>query len=342
MPYVPIAHPKRFTPDWTFGIRDGELQKVVDGLRQHDKVDAVLLLSHNGMDVDLKLASRVTGIDVILGGHTHDAVPQPSVVTNASGKTLVTNAGSNGKFLGVLDLDLDKGRVKDVRYRLVPVFADLLPADRTMQAAIDRLRAPYAERFTEKLATADTLLYRRGNFTGPMDQVICDALRETSGTQIALSPGFRFGTTVLAGAPIVMEDLLAETAITYPQTYVTDMTGNQIRDVLEDIADNLFNPDPYYQQGGDMVRVGGMDYACTPAERIGSRISAMTLNDGTPVEAGKSYRVAGWASVNPQSGKPVMDVVADYLRAKKVVNLGRANRVTLKDVVNNPGYAEGG
>ncbi len=342
MPYVPIAHPKRFTPDWTFGIRDADLQKVVDGLRQRDKVDAVLLLSHNGMDVDLKLASRVTGIDVILGGHTHDAVPRPSVVTNASGKTLVTNAGSSGKFLGVLDLDLDKGRVKDVRYRLVPVFADLLPVDRPMQAAIDRLRAPYADKFAEKLATADDLLYRRGNFTGPMDQVICDALRETTGAQIALSPGFRFGATVLAGEPIVMEDLLSETAITYPQTYVADMTGSQIKDVLEDIADNLFNPDPYYQQGGDMVRIGGMDYTCTPAERIGQRISDMTLNDGTLVEAGKSYKVAGWASVNPQNGKPVTDVVADYLRAKKVVTLGRANRVTLKGVANNPGFAARG
>ena len=342
MPYVPIAHPKRFTPDWTFGIRDAELQKVVDGLRQRDKVDAVLLLSHNGMDVDLKLASRVTGIDVILGGHTHDAVPQPSVITNASGKTLVTNAGSNGKFLGVLDLDLDKGRVKDVHYRLIPIFADLLPPDRTIQAAIDRLRAPYADRFGEKLATADTLLYRRGNFTGPMDQVICDALRETTGAQIALSPGFRFGATVLAGSPIIMEDLLTETAITYPQTYVTDMTGGQIKDILEDIADNLFNPDPYYQQGGDMVRIGGMNYACTPAERIGHRISDMTLDDGTLVDAGKSYRVAGWASVNPQTGKPVADVVAGYLRAKKVVTLAHANRVTLKGVANNPGYAAGG
>jgi S-sulfosulfanyl-L-cysteine sulfohydrolase len=342
MPYVPIAHPKRFTPDWTFGIRDADLQKVVDGLRQRDKVDAVLLLSHNGMDVDLKLASRVTGVDVILGGHTHDAVPRPTVVTNASGKTLVTNAGSNGKFLGVLDLDLDKGRVKDVRYRLVPVFADILPADRSMQATIDRLRAPYADKFAEKLATADALLYRRGNFTGPMDQLICDAMRETTGAQIALSPGFRFGATVLAGEPIVMEDLLTETAITYPQTYVTDMSGSQIKDVLEDIADNLFNPDPYYQQGGDMVRIGGMDYTCTPAERIGKRISDMTLNDGTPVEAGKNYKVAGWASVNPQNGKPVTDVVADYLRAKKVVTLGRANRVTLKGVASNPGYAAGG
>ncbi len=341
MPYVPIAHPKRFTPDWTFGIRDAELQKMVDGLRQRDKVDAVLLLSHNGMDVDLQLASRVTGIDVILGGHTHDAVPRPSVVASASGKTLVTNAGSSGKYLAVLDLDLDKGRVKDVRYRLLPVFADLLPADRAMQAAIDRLRAPYAQKFAEKLATADTLLYRRGNFTGPMDQVICDALRETAGAQIALSPGFRFGTTVLAGTPIVMEDLLTETAITYPQTYVTDMTGSQIKDILEDIADNLFNPDPYYQQGGDMVRIGGMDYACTPAERIGHRISDMTLDDGTLVEAGKNYKVAGWASVNLQSGKPVMDIVADYLRAKKVVTLAHANRVMLKGVTNNPGYAAG-
>lgn len=342
MPYVPIAHPKRFTPDWTFGIRDAELQKVVDGLRQRDKVDAVLLLSHNGMDVDLKLASRVTGIDVILGGHTHDAVPRPTAVTNASGKTLVTNAGSNGKFLGVLDLDLGKGRVKGVRYRLIPVFADLLPPNRTIQAAIDRLRAPYTQKFSEKLATADTLLYRRGNFTGPMDQIICDALRETSGAQIALSPGFRFGTTVLAGAPIAMEDLLTETAITYPQSYVTDMTGGQIKDILEDVADNLFNPDPYYQQGGDMVRVGGMDYTCAPAERIGRRISDMTLNDGTAMEAGKRYRVAGWASVNPQTGKPVMDVVADYLRAKKVVKLTRPNRVALKGVAGNPGYAEEG
>ena len=175
-----------------------------------------------------------------------------------------------------------------------------------------------------------------------MDQIICDALRETSGAQIALSPGFRFGTTVLAGAPIVMEDLLTETAITYPQTYVTDMMGGQIKDILEDIADNLFNPDPYYQQGGDMVRVGGMDYTCAPAERIGRRISDMTLNDGTAVEAGKRYRVAGWASVNPQTGKPVMDVVADYLRAKKVVKLTRPNRVALRGVAGNPGYAEEG
>jgi S-sulfosulfanyl-L-cysteine sulfohydrolase len=342
MPYVPIAHPKRFTPDWTFGIRDAELQKVVDGLRQQDKVDAVVLLSHNGMDVDLKLASRVTGIDIILGGHTHDAVPQPTVVANASGKTLVTNAGSSGKFLAVLDLDIGNGSVKDVRYRLLPIYASLIKPDRGMQALIDRLRAPYAAKFGEKLATADELLYRRGNFIGPMDQMICDALRHELDAQIALSPGFRWGATLLAGQPIIMEDVLAETAITYPEVYVTDMTGSQIKAVMEDIVDNLFNPDPYYQQGGDMVRIGGMDYACAPNENSGKRISDMTLDDGTALDANKSYRVAGWASVNPQTGKPVSDVVAGYLRKEKSVKIKHPNRVVLKGVAGNPGLDQGG
>ena len=340
MPYVPIAHPKRFTPDWTFGIHEAELQKVVEGLRQHDKVDAVLLLSHNGMDVDLKLASRVSGIDVILGGHTHDAVPQPTVVANSHGKTLVTNAGSSGKFLAVLDLDLGKGAVKDVRYHLVPVFANLIKPDAGMQALISRLRAPYAAKFAETLATADELLYRRGNFTGPMDQVICDALRRELDTQIAFSPGFRFGATVLAGQPISMEDLLTETAITYPEVYVQEMTGSQIKAVMEDIVDNLFNPDPYYQQGGDMVRVGGMNYACAPGAATGSRISDMTLDDGATLQADKTYRVAGWASVNPQQGKPVSDVVAGYLRAEKIVKIKRVNHVALKGVDRNPGIGE--
>jgi len=339
MPYVPVAHPKRFTPDWTFGIHDAELQKVVDGLSQQDKVDAVLLLSHNGMDVDLKLASRVTGIDVILGGHTHDAVPQPTVVANSAGKTLVTSAGSSGKFLAVLDLELGKNTVKDVRYHLLPIYANLIKPDRKMQALIERLRAPYAAKFGEKLATADQLLYRRGNFTGPMDQVICDALRHQLDAQIALSPGFRWGATVLAGQPITMADLLSETAITYPEVYVADMTGSQIKVIMEDIVDNLFNQDPYYQQGGDMVRVGGMDYACAPNEAVEKRISDMKLDDGRPVEADKSYRVAGWASVNPQEGKPINEVVAAYLRGEKTISIKRANRVTLKGVADNPGFA---
>ena len=340
-PYVPIAHPKRFTPDWSFGIREEELQKLVDSLRGAERADAVLLLSHNGMDVDLKLASRIRGIDIILGGHTHDAVPQPVLIANAGGKTLVGNAGSSGKFLAVLDLDVSKGKLKDIRYHLVPIYADLIKPDRDMQALIDRLHAPHAARFSEKLATADELLYRRGNFTGPMDQVICDALRKELDAQIALSPGFRWGATVLAGEPITMEDLLSETAITYPEVYVQDMTGGQIKAVLEDIADNLFNPDPYYQQGGDMVRVGGMDYECTPDQVVGARISAMQLDNGRPIEADKSYRVAGWASVNPQSGKPVSDLVAAHLRREKTVKINRLNRVALKGVLNNPGFAQG-
>jgi len=337
-PYVPIAHPKRFTPDWTFGIRDEELQKLVEALRNNDKVDAVILLSHNGMDVDLKLASRVTGIDVILGGHTHDAVPQPVAVNNAGGVTLVTNAGSNGKFLAVLDLEIAKGKVADARYRLLPVFSELLKPDPAMLALIEKMRAPYATAYGEKLSTADRLLYRRGNFSGTVDQLICDALRGELDTPIALSPGFRWGTTTLAGQPLTMEDLFAETAITYPATYVQSMTGGQIKDVLEDVCDNLFNTDPYYQQGGDMVRLGGLAYTCTPAEAVGKRISDLKLDNGQALEAGKTYKVAGWASVNEQSGAPVWDVVAKHLRAGKPANR-QAFGVTLKGVDGDPGIA---
>src|SRR3954469_13931000 len=340
-PYVPIAHPKRFTPDWKFGIRDEELQKLVDGLRNTDKVDAVILLSHNGMDVDLKLAGRVTGIDVILGGHTHDAVPQPVAVNNAGGITLVTNAGSNGKFLAVLDLDIAKGKVKDVRYRLLPVFSELLKPDPAMQALIDKTRAPHAADWGDKIVTADRLLYRRGNFSGTTDQLICDALRGELDAEIALSPGFRWGTTTLAGQPVTMEDLLAQPAITYPQTYTLAMTGGQIKDVLEDVCGNLFNADPYYQQGGDMVRVGGLAYACTPAESVGKRISDLKFEDGRTLEAGKSYKVAGWASVNEQSGTPVWDVVAKHLKSGKAANRS-ASTVTLRGVDGNPGIATHG
>jgi sulfur-oxidizing protein SoxB len=335
-PYVPIAHPKRFTPDWTFGIRDDELQKLVNALRSNDKVDAVVLLSHNGMDVDLKLASRVSGIDIILGGHTHDAVPQPIGVTNAGGTTLVTNAGSNGKFLGVIDLEIAKGKVSNVRYRLLPVFSELLKPDTAMQALIDKLREPNATAYAEKLASADRLLYRRGNFNGTVDQLLCDALRGELNAEIALSPGFRWGTSVLPGQPVTMEDVLAETATTYSETYVQSMTGGQIKDILEDVCDNIFNADPYYQQGGDMVRVGGFAYTCTPAESVGHRISDLKLDNGRAVEAGKNYKVAGWASVNEQKGIPVWDVLAKHLRSGKIS--GRRNdSVILKGVDDNPG-----
>jgi S-sulfosulfanyl-L-cysteine sulfohydrolase len=337
-PYVPIAHPKRFTPDWTFGIRDAELQQHVDALRGGDKVDAVILLSHNGMDVDLKLASRVTGIDVILGGHTHDAVPQPIAVKNASGTTLVTNAGSNGKFLAVLDLAIGKGKVSDVRYHLLPVYSELLKPDPAMAELIGKIRAPHVTDWSEKIATADRLLYRRGNFSGPVDQLICAALRHELDAEIALSPGFRWGVTALAGQPLTMEDVLAETAITYPETYVQEMTGGQIRDVLEDICDNLFNADPYYQQGGDMVRVGGLSYTCTPTAAIGSRISELTLDNGKPLEANRRYKAAGWASINAQQGAPVWGVVANYLRSGRMPER-RDSGVTLRGVEDNPGIA---
>lgn len=340
-PYVPIAHPKRFTPDWTFGIRDDELQKLVDQLRATDKADAVLLLSHNGMDVDLKLASRVSGIDVILGGHTHDAVPEPIAVANAGGTTLVTNAGSSGKFLGVLDLDIRKGRVSDIRYRLLPVFSELLKPDPAMAALIEKLRQPQAAGYAEKIATADRLLYRRGNFGGTVDQVICEALSNEFGAEIALSPGFRWGNSILPGQPVTMEDVLSETAITYPETYAVSMTGRQIKDVLEDVCDNLFNTDPYYQQGGDMVRVGGLAYTCMPGEALGRRISDLKLANDRPLEAGKSYKVAGWASVNEQQGTPIWDVLAKHLASGKTADL-RGGGITLKGVDDNPGFARQG
>jgi len=340
-PYVPIAHPKRFTPDWTFGIREQELQALIDNLRSTEKADAVLLLSHNGMDVDLKLAARVRGLDVILGGHTHDAIPQPIAVTNAGGTTLVTSAGSNSKFVGVIDLDLTKGRVRDVRYRLLPVFSELLKPDAEMAALIERIRAPQVAAWSGKIATTDRLLYRRDNFTGTVDHLICAALRREFDAEIALSPGFRWGASFLPNQPFTMEDVLAETAITYPETYVSKLTGSEIKNTLEDVCDNLFNPDPYYQQGGDMVRIGGLTYSCTPSEAIGRRVSDLKLDNGRAIEPNKRYTVAGWAGVNAQQGKPVWDVLAKHLGSGKPLN-SPANGVALRGVTGNPGILEPG
>ncbi len=340
-PYTPIANPGRFIPDWTFGIADERMQGIIDTIRAEEKPDVVVVLSHNGMDVDLKMASRVRGIDVIFGGHTHDGMPAPTVVENGGGKTLVTNAGSNGKFLGVMDLDVKDGKVRDFRYRLLPVFANLLPADAEMQAYIEQVRAPYKDRLEEKLAITEETLYRRGNFNGTFDQVICDALREVNDAQISLSPGFRWGTSVLPGQEITMDHVMDQTCITYPETYRREMTGADVKNILEDVCDNLFNRDPYYQQGGDMVRVGGLDYVCDPAQEIGNRISDMTLDDGTPIDADKKYVVAGWATVGSQSpGRPIWDVVADYLRLKGTVKIGKINTPKLVGVAGNPGIAD--
>ena len=340
-PYTPIANPSRFIPDWTFGIRADELQELVDLIREQENVDAVVLLSHNGMDVDIKLGSVVTGLDAILGGHTHDGIPKPVIVENASGRTIVTNAGSNGKFVGTLDLDFGPGGVRDFRYRLLPVFANLLEPDAEMAAYIDEVRAPHMDTLNEELAIAGHLLYRRGNFNGTFDQVICDAQRQVGDAQIALSPGFRWGSSVLPGDTVTMERVMDQTCITYPETYVQDMTGEQIKAILEDVCDNLFHPDPFYQQGGDMVRTGGLDYVCEPQAQSGQRISAMTLDDGTPVDPGKSYRVAGWARVGSKApGPPIWDVVADYLRGQDVVRIDKLNTPVLKGVGNNPGIAD--
>lgn len=339
-PYTPIANPQRFIPDWTFGIQDERMQTIVDAIRENERPDLIVVISHNGMDVDLKMASRVTGIDMIFGGHTHDGMPAPSVVENKSGKTLVTNAGSNGKFLGVMDVDVRDGKLQDFRYRLVPVFSNLLPADEEMQAYITNVRAPYKDQLEEKLAVAEDTLYRRGNFNGTFDQVICDALRNVNDAQISLSPGFRWGTTVLPGQDITMDHVMDQTCITYPETYRREMSGADIKAILEDVSDNLFNADPYYQQGGDMVRVGGLDYVCEPGKPFGERISGMMLDDGTSVEAAKNYMVAGWATVGAQSpGRPIWEVVADYLRDQKQISLKKLNTPKLVGVAGNPGIA---
>jgi sulfur-oxidizing protein SoxB len=340
-PYTPIANPRYFVPEWTFGIQEESLQKAVDEARAKG-AQAVVLLSHNGMDVDLKLASRVSGIDAILGGHTHDGVPQPTPVANRGGKTLVTNAGSNGKFLGLLELDVRNGKVADIRYRLVPVFANLLPADHDMDALIARLRAPFAAKLGETLAVTDALLYRRGNFNGTFDQLLLDALMAEKNAPIAFSPGFRWGPTLLPGDAIRYEDLLDQTAITYPYVTVSTMTGDTIKTILEDVADNLFNPDPYYQQGGDMVRVGGLRYAIDPNAAIGRRITRMELA-GKPIDAHRQYRVAGWAPVAEEAkaagGEPVWDVAARYLRAQKTIAPRAPNLPKLEGVGSDPGLA---
>jgi len=340
-PYTPIANPQRFIPNWTFGIREDELSALVAGIRANESPDAVVLLSHNGMDVDLKLASRVSGIDFILGGHTHDAVPVPVEIANAGGKTVVTNAGSNGKFLAVLDIEFGRQGVSGYKYRLLPVFSNLLPADSGMSAYIDGVRAPYKKELNEELAVADSLLYRRGNFNGSFDQLICDGMRNVLDAEIALSPGFRWGTSVLPGEAITMDRLLDQTCMTYPETYVRDMKGSELKIILESVADNLFNPDPYYQQGGDMVRTGGLQYSCDPHAAMGDRISQLTLTNGKSIDPGKSYAVAGWATVGARSpGAPIWEVVAEYLRDRKTIAIEKLESPVLKGVKTNPGIAD--
>ncbi len=315
-PFTPIANPRWMIPKWTFGIRETDLQKEVDEARAAG-AGLVVLLSHNGFDVDAKVAEVVKGIDVILSGHTHDAVPQPTRI----GRTLIIATGSNGKFVSRLDLDVQAGEIKGYRYRLIPVFAEAIKPDAETAAIIARHRNPFSKDLTRVLGQTETLLYRRGSFNGTLDDVICEALLSERDAEIAFSPGFRWGTSLLPGQDITFEDITNATALSYPACYRTNMTGARIKDVLEDVADNIFNPDPFYQQGGDMVRTGGLGYTIDIAKPIGQRISGLTLlKSGTPLDASKDYVVSGWASINQNTeGPAIWDVVAKHIEARKVV-----------------------
>ncbi len=340
-PYTPIANPRYMVADWAFGIQDENMQAMVNEARAKG-AQVVVVLSHNGMDVDLKMASRVSGIDAIMGGHTHDGMPVASIVSNKGGKTIVTNAGSNSKFLGVLDFEIKDKKVSDFRYKLLPIFSNMLPADLEMDALINKIRAPYETKLAEKLAVTEGTLYRRGNFNGTGDQLLLDALMEVQGADMAFSPGFRWGTSLLPGQAITREWLMDMTATTYSYATLTEMSGSTIKTVLEDVCDNLFNPDPYYQQGGDMVRVGGLQYSCSPLAGIGKRIDNMRLN-GKPIEADKKYTVAGWAPVaeaaRSAGNKQVWEVAEEWLKASGgKVSQRKLNTPTLHGVLPNPGF----
>ena len=371
-PRTANANPQGFIPDWSFGIREDEMRALVETIREQDAPDAVILLSHNGMDVDLKLASRLDGVDAIFGGHTHDGIPVPVEVTTPGGGTcMVTNAGTNGKFVGVMDMDIGDGKVNGMSYHLLPVFDDLLEADKEMEGYISALRMAeyndsvvesrnpewkfssarigrtYQEILEEKLAIADRALYRRGNFMGTWDQLICDAIRHEYKAQISLSPGFRWGTSVLQGEWITMEDVMTQTACTYGETYVQEMTGEALLTILESVADNLFDPDPYFQSGGDMVRVGGLDYTIDPSKPLLSRISNIVLDDGTSLDPAATYTVCGWAVVgDAPDGRLIWDIVRDYLATQKdsenIIRISKMNHPTLVGVADNPGVADYG
>jgi len=365
-PRTANANPQSNFPDWSFGLREDDLQATVTAIRETEKVAAVVMISHNGMDVDIKMGSRIDGIDAIFGGHTHDGIAKTIPVKTPNGGVChVTNAGSNGKYVGCMDLDIQNGKLRGVNYTLLPVFSNVLAADKEMKTYIehlytrkydknviesrnpdkyfnkDRLGKTYGEILNEELAVAEDTLYRRGNFMGTWDQIIVDSLRQEHDTQIAMSAGVRWGTSVLAGEMITMERVMDQTSMTYGETYKSEVTGAAMKDILEGICENLFQKDPYLQSGGDMVRLGGMDYTCEPNGKFGNRITDMRLDDGTPLDANKTYTVAGWAQVESVgSGRLMWDVAADYLRNNKSTKLKKINNPTLKGVKNNPGVED--
>ncbi len=364
------ANPQEFFPDWSFGLREDDMIALVKDIRANEKPDAIILLSHNGMDVDIKMAENVPGLNAVFGGHTHDGMPKPLEVKNVEGGTcLVTNAGSNGKYVGIMDFDIQDGKIQSMDYKMLPIITDWLPADKEMAAYIkqmrqtkyddkiiesrakkfffnkDRVGKTYEEILSEKLAIADRTLYRRGNFMGTWDQVLCNALIKEYQADVAMSPGVRWGTTTLGGDWITMEDVMTQCAITYGETYVTEISGHDLLRILEGVADNLFDPDPYLQSGGDMVRVGGMDYTINPTKKIYERITDARLDNGHIIEANQIYKVAGWASVNrTPEGRLMWDIVRDYITAEKdknnVLKLPKINHPKLIGVSKNPGIAD--
>lgn len=364
------ANPPEFFPDWSFGLREDDMIALVKKIRTEEKPDAIVLVSHNGMDVDIKMAERAPGINAIFGGHTHDGVPAPLAVKNTEGGTcIVTNAGSNGKYVGVMDFEFEGDKLKDMHYKMLPVFEDQLPADKEMEAYITQMRSKkydkkiiesrakdrffnkgrlgksFEEILSEKLAIADRTLYRRGNFMGTWDQVICNALREEYGADVAMSAGVRWGTTTPKGHWITMEDVMTQCAITYGETYMNEMTGEQLLNVLEQVADNLFDPDPYLQSGGDMVRVGGLDYTINPTKKLYKRLTDARLDNGEAIDPKKTYKVAGWAVVNrTPEGRMIWDIVRDHIVKNKgkdnILKLPKINHPKLVGISDNPGIAD--
>ncbi|WP_299351373.1 thiosulfohydrolase SoxB [uncultured Shimia sp.] len=328
-PYMPIANPRWMFPEYSFGIREENMQAMVDEVRGMG-AELVVMLSHNGFDVDKKMAGRVQGLDVILSGHTHDALPEPVLV----GETIVVASGSNGKFVSRVDLDVRDGKMMGFRTKLIPIFSDVITPDPVITKLIDEQRAPYINELTEVIGKSDSLLYRRGNFNGTWDDLICEALIQERDADISMSPGVRWGPSILPGQDITREDIWNVTSMSYGEAYRTEMTGEFIHVILEDVADNLFNTDPYYQQGGDMVRIGGMGYKIDISKPQGSRISDMTLlKTGEKIDAAKTYQVAGWASVNEGTEGPMIwDVVESYIRKQGTVSVAPHENVKVSGV----------
>ena len=318
-PYTPIANPGRFVNNLTFGIRENELQELVNRINQNDKPDIIVLLSHNGVDVDKKLASRVKGIDIILGGHTHDVIPKPIEIINERHRTIIINSGCSGKFLSVLDLDIHSKNSFDYRYNLLPIFSNKIQPSGNMTRFIQKKTKPFERTLNEVIGYSNHELYRRGTFTGSFDSLLCKSLNSVMGSEISLSPGFRWGTSLPKNTDIKMSDIYNQTAITYPNTYRRELNGSTLKNILEDVADNIFNPDPYMQQGGDMVRTAGLIYDIIPKNIIGKRISNLRLSNGNLIDPNKNYVISGWASVNQiETGKPIWEIAREYLQNNKI------------------------